>query len=150
MPATALAGTAGSANTGNGGKGAGAGAGSGRNGGAGGSGIVVIRYSATPPTVHSFALSGNPTIAVFRAATTIDIDVSVASRVTFLVNGKRIGGCVSMATSGSSSSHIASCPWRPTSKGAMLLTAQIDPTSPGLAGFTSNLPISVTTRSSRR
>lgn len=150
VPSTSLAGTAGTANTGNGGKGAGSGPAIGINGGAGGSGIVVIRYSTTAPTVNSFALSGNPIVATFRATTTININVSVASRVTFLVNGKRIGGCVSLAAAGSSSSYAASCSWKPTTKGAMLLTAQIDPTSPGLAGFASNLPISVVTRSANR
>ena len=150
VPSTSLTGTDGTANTGNGGKGAGAGAGVGANGGAGGSGVVIIRYSTTVPTVNSFALSGNPTVATFRATTTININVSVASRVTFLVNGKRIGGCVSLSATGSSSSYAASCSWKPTTKGAMLLSAQIDPTSPGLAGFASNLPISVVTRSANR
>jgi hypothetical protein len=150
VPSTSLTGTAGTTNTGNGGKGAGAGPGVGADGGAGGSGIVIIRYSTTAPTVNSFALSGNPTVATFRAATTININVNVASRVTFLVNGKRIGVCVSLAATRSSSSYSTSCPWKPTTKGAMLLTAQIDPTSPGLAGFASNLPISVVTRSTSR
>lgn len=150
VPSTSLTGTSGTTNSGNGGKGAGAGAGVGANGGAGGSGIVIIRYSTTAPSVNSFALSGNPTVATFRATTTININVNVASRVTFLVNGKRIGGCISLAATGSSSSYSTSCPWKPTTKGAMLLTAQIDPTSPGLAGFASNLPISVITRSTSR
>lgn len=150
VPATTLTGSNGGANTGNGGKGAGAGPNVGADGGAGGSGIVVIRYSTTTPTVNSFVLSGNPTVATFRSTTTININVNVSSRVTFFANGKRIGGCISLAATGSSSSYTASCPWRPTTKGAMLLTAQIDPTSPGLAGFTSNLPISVVTRSTSR
>jgi hypothetical protein len=150
VPATTLTGTSGGANSGNGGRGAGAGPNVGADGGAGGSGIVVIRYSTTAPTVNSFVLSGNPTVAIFRAATTININVSVSSRVTFLVNGKRIGGCVSLTATGSSSSYTTSCPWKPTTKGAMLLTAQIDPLSPGLAGFTSNLPISVVMRSTSR
>ena len=143
-------GAAGGANTGKGGGGGIGGSASSASGGVGGSGVVIIRYSTGNPTINSFALSGNPTTAQFRSSTTINLNTSVASKVTFLVSGKRIAGCVSVPTSGSGSSHSASCSWKPSQKGSITLTALVKPTSPGLAGMTSNIGISVIPRASTR
>ena len=144
--ATSSAGAAGGANTGKGGAGGTGGSASSASGGAGGSGVVMIRYSTTTPTVNSFLLSGTPLTAIYRAATTININISVQSTVTFLANGKRIARCISLPATGSSSSFAASCPWTPTNKGPVSLVAQVKPTAPGLASFTSTINISVVSR----
>lgn len=147
---TTTTGAAGGANTGKGGGGGIGGNAASASGGAGGSGVVIIRYSTTSPTVNSFALSGNPTSAIYRSSTTINLSVNAASAVTFLANGKRIAGCISIPTTGSISPFTATCGWKPTVKGAVLLTALIKPTAPGLASFTATVPIGIKTRSSTR
>lgn len=147
---TSATGASGAANTGKGGAGGTGGSSSSASGGAGGTGVVMIRYSTTVPAVNSFALSGTPLTAIYRGTTTINLNVTVQSTVTFLANGKRIAGCISIPATGSSSSFATSCPWSPATKGAVALMAQIKPTSPGLASFTSTINISVVSRSGAR
>jgi len=147
---TSTTGAAGGANTGKGGGGGIGGNASSASGGAGGSGVVIIRYSTTPAIVNSFALLGNPTTATFRNPTTINIDVSIPSKITFLANGKKISGCISISANGSGSSYTASCNWKPTVKNSTRITAQIKPTSPGIATFSSNIIISVVPRTGTR
>jgi hypothetical protein len=110
----------------------------------------MIRYSTASPTVNSFALSGNPTSAIYRSSNTINLSVNAAASVTFFANGKRIAGCISLPTTGSISPFTASCSWRPTVKGTILLTAQIKPSAPGLAAFTTSVNVGVASRSFNR
>jgi hypothetical protein len=111
---------------------------------------VMIRYSTTSPTVNSFTIAGAPTSAIYRSATTLNLSVNAASRVTFLANGKRIPGCISLPTVGAISPFTVSCTWRPTLKGTVRLTAQIKPNAPALAGFTTSIPIAIGARSTQR
>ena len=140
-------GASGAANSGAGGAGGIGGNAASASGGVGGSGVVMIRYSTTSPTVNSFALSGSPRTAIYRGSTTINLNVNVPATATFLADGKRIAGCISLPASGSASSYSSSCTWSPTKKGAVSLMALITPTSPGFASFTSTINISVVTRS---
>jgi hypothetical protein len=91
---------------------------------------------------NSFALPGSATSAFFRTTVTITANISVASRVTFKVNGKNLPGCINKITSGSGSSHSATCDWRPSSRGVLTLSAASIPTLPGISGASSN-PLSV-------
>lgn len=147
---TTATGASGAANTGNGGAGGSGGGAASASGGVGGSGVVMIRYSTTSPTVNSFALSGAPFTAMYRGSTTINLNVNVSATATFLADGKRIAGCISLPASGSASSYSSSCTWSPTKKGAVSLMALITPTSPGFASFTSTINISVVTRTGSR
>jgi hypothetical protein len=88
---------------------------------------------------NSFALSGS---ASFRTVVTITANVSVASRVTFRARGVIIAGCKNKLTSGSSPNIVASCTWRPSTRGAVTLTATATPTGAGISS-TSATPISV-------
>lgn len=148
---TSIDGVAASANSGSGGGGASVAGSTFRNGGAGGSGVVIIRYSTTAPTITSFALSGNPTTAVFRGNNTVNATVNIPSTVTFLVGNVRIAGCVSVATSGTSPNNVATCNWRPFKKGSATLSAIAAPVSAGISGSSNVvLPVTVAPRSTRR
>jgi hypothetical protein len=139
-------GASGGANTGKGGNGGVGGNAASASGGVGGSGVVIIRYSTIALSVNSFALTNSPTVATYKATTPITINVAAASKITFLVNGKRIAGCISIPTSGSGSSHTVTCNWKPTVKGTTVLTALIKPNSPGLASYSTTLTIPVAPR----
>jgi hypothetical protein len=66
----------------------------------------------------------------------------VASRVTFRARGVIIAGCKNKLTSGSSPNIVASCSWRPSTRGAVTLTATAAPTGAGISSATAT-PISV-------
>jgi hypothetical protein len=66
----------------------------------------------------------------------------VASRVTFRARGVIIAGCKNKLTSGSSPNIVASCSWRPSTRGAVVLTATAAPTGAGISSTTAT-PISV-------
>ena len=89
---------------------------------------------------NSFALSGN---ASFRTVVTITANVTVASRVTFMARNVIIAGCKNKLTTGSSPNIVASCTWRPSTRGAVVLTATAAPTGAGISSATAT-PISVT------
>lgn len=148
---TSTNGASAGANTGSGGGGASVHTGTYRNGGAGGSGVVIIRYSTTVPVFSNISIVGNPTTATFRAANTISATVDVPSLITFFAGKARIAGCVSVATSGSGSNNVATCSWKPTIKGAQVITAEAAPVAAGLAGTsTTSARIAVVARSTRR
>jgi hypothetical protein len=88
---------------------------------------------------NSFALSGS---ASFRTVVTITANVSVASRVTFRARGVIIAGCKNKLTTGSSPNIVATCSWRPSTRGAVVLTATASPTGAGISS-TSATPISI-------
>jgi len=88
---------------------------------------------------NSFALSGS---ATYRQVVTITANISVASRVTFRAKNVIIAGCKNKLTSGSSPNIVATCSWRPSTRGAVTLTATASPTGAGISA-TSATPISV-------
>lgn len=87
---------------------------------------------------NSLALAGSVTTATFRSAILITANVSVASRVTFTINGRVLPGCKSKATSGSSPNIVATCSWKPSSHGSVLLSATATPVSAGISGATAS------------
>ena len=91
---------------------------------------------------NSLALSGS---ATFRQVVTITANVSVASRVTFRARNVIISGCKNKLTSGSSPNIVATCTWRPSTRGAVVLTATATPTGAGISSTTAT-PISVMVR----
>lgn len=145
-----VTGASGAANTGNGSVGGSAGGAASSSGGVGGSGVVYIRYSPVGPSVNSFVMQGTPAQAVYRVATTIEINVTLASRITFFANDQRIGGCIALATSGSGSTHTVSCPWKPTKKGAMRISALVKPVYPGFSSTSTEISIAVVARATNR
>jgi len=81
----------------------------------------------------SLALPGSAKTATFRQAVVISASVSVASRITFRANGKVLPRCKNVSTTGSGSSHSATCSWRPSNRGAVTLTATASPTGAGMS-----------------
>jgi hypothetical protein len=75
-----------------------------------------------------FPTIGVPTIsgAVTKGGSvTISVTSDSSGKVRFFLNGKRIAGCLSQATSGSAPTYSASCTWRPTIQGTQQITAQL-------------------------
>ena len=100
---------------------------------------VTVTDVVDTSSFNSFALSGS---ASYRTVVTITANVSVASRVTFRARNVIIAGCKNKLTSGSSPNIVASCSWRPSTRGAVTLTATASPTGAGISS-TSAAPISV-------
>ena len=117
-----------------------------------GNGLVRITYPDVPATstISSFSLTGNALVATYRAAITITAVVSVASKVTFYLNGKVIPGCKSVRTTGSAPSAQATCSWRPSNRGPVTLSAIATPNSVGTSASNIRLNVNVTSRSGTR
>jgi hypothetical protein len=70
--------------------------------------------------------------------TTISVSLNTPGRLRFFVNGKRITGCLSRATTGSYPSVSGTCSWRPAVTGPNFVTVQITPTDNSFSGVSSN------------
>jgi hypothetical protein len=79
--------------------------------------------------------------ATYRTLNTIRATLSAEGKVRFYLNGKQIPDCVSI----SSTSAIASCPWKPSNRGAVNLTARVVGGS-----STAQINVGVTSRTNRR
>lgn len=101
--------------------------------------------SATGNTL-ALAMSSGQSFAPFRTSSTITATSSVAGKVTFYANGKRISGCISKGTV----NGVASCSWRPTTHLSVRLTARI--VAAGALSFwnTNSLKVAITSRTSPR
>jgi hypothetical protein len=100
---------------------------------------ITVTDVVDTSSFNSLALGGS---ATFRKVVTITANVSVASRVTFRARGVIIPGCKNKLTTGSSPNIVASCSWRPSTRGAVVLTATAAPTGAGISGATAT-PVSV-------
>jgi len=110
---------------------------------------LPIAYTA--PTFNTFALAASATTATYRSAVVVTANVSQSSKITFTANGKYLPGCRNRPTTGSGSSHSASCTWRPSNRGSISLSANAVGTSGGLSSSpTSPLKVQVNNRSNQR
>jgi len=91
---------------------------------------------------NAFSLAGGVTTATFRTTIQITANLSVASRVTFSVNGARIPGCIKVSTSGSSPNIVATCSWKPARRGPLTLTSIAIPTNVSISSATA-VPLKV-------
>jgi hypothetical protein len=107
----------------------------------------TAQTSATPVTsgnisvnlnssFNSFGLSGGTTTATYRSASTINADVTVASKVTFKSSGVVITGCKNKLATGSGSSFTASCSWKPSLRGKVNISAVSTPVDNAISGAT--------------
>jgi hypothetical protein len=74
--------------------------------------------------------------AIYRSAIVITANISTAGgdgKVTFFANGKKIPGCIKK----SSISLVATCSWKPSTRGSVIITAQVIPTDTSLVTSTS-------------
>jgi len=100
---------------------------------------VTVTDVVETSTFNSFALSGS---ATYRRAVTINANVSVSSKVTFRARNVIIAACKNKVASGSGSSFSATCSWRPSARGAVVVTAIAVPISAGISSSSAS-PISV-------
>lgn len=105
-------------------------------------GVNSTSFATPTNEVNSFTLASNASTATYRTAIEISVNVTLPSRVTFTANGKRIGGCINKATSGTSPNIVATCSWSPSTRGSVVLTALIDPNDAN-ASNTSSSPLNV-------
>ena len=103
---------------------------------------ITVTDVVDTSSFNSLALAGSATTATYRTAVVVTANVTVASRVTFRVNGKVLPGCKNRLASGSGSSYSVTCSWKPSNRGAISLTAVATPTGAGISSTTSN-PVSV-------
>jgi hypothetical protein len=96
------------------------------------------------PLSHAIALTSGLTTATYRSTSTIRSTTDVDGKVTFLFNGKRIPGCISVQTV----SKMANCTWKPSKNNYNYLTAQL--VAPGGSLTSSMLTIFVNKRTSKR
>ena len=112
---------------------------------AGNAGTQAITITVTDVVDTSafslFQLAGGATIATYRSAIVISATVTVASKISFNSNGKVLPGCKNKLATGSGSSFTATCSWRPSTRGAVNLTAASTPTGAGITGASAG-PIS--------
>ena len=103
---------------------------------------ITVTDVVDTSSFNSLALAGSATTASYRTAIVITANITVASKVTFRVNGKILPGCKNRSTTGSSPNIIATCSWRPSNRGVVSLTAAATPTGAGISSSTST-PLSI-------
>lgn len=95
----------------------------------------------------AFAIAGPPN---YGATVQITATINVAAKVQFLVNNKRIPGCIAKATA-TSSPFTATCNWKPSRRGSLTITAIATPTGAGLsASAAAPIKLEVSNRTTRR
>jgi hypothetical protein len=97
---------------------------------------ITVTDVVDTSSFNSLALAGSATTATFRSSVVITANVSVASKVTFRAKNVIISGCKNKSTTGSSPNIIATCSWRPSTRGAVVITATAVPTSAGISSST--------------
>jgi phosphotransferase system HPr-like phosphotransfer protein len=85
-------------------------------------------------SVSAPSISGTPIKGISIATT---VTVNAAGKVRFFLNGKRIANCLAVSTTGSGSTHTATCNWRPAVTGRQSITATLTPTSNTFSSVTS-------------
>jgi len=110
--------------------------------------IITVTDVVDTSSFNSLTLSGS---ATYRQSVTITANVSVASKVTFRAKNVIISGCKNKLTTGSSPNIIATCSWKPSIRGKVVLTATAVPTAQEYSGSTATpVNIVVSNRSGAR
>jgi hypothetical protein len=86
-----------------------------------------------PAVLQSYALSGP---LAKGTPVTLTATMNTPGKITFLVNGKRIPGCIGKGAS-ASAPYSATCSWKPTMRGYLDLTFYMVPTDSSLSPVTS-------------
>ncbi len=111
---------------------------------------VTVTDVADLASFNSFGLSNGATLATYRTVVTISANIAISAQVTFLANNKRIAGCIKKSTSGIAPNIVATCSWKPTSRGAVTLKAISYPTNQSFTGSSSSAYVRVGNRSGTR
>ena len=99
---------------------------------------VFVGQTITSTSVNAPTLTGN---GAKSATTTLKATASIAGKVTFLSNNKKIPGCIRVSTVDVAGTPTATCVFRPNTSGQVKYSAQLFPTDGSLQGSSS--PISV-------
>jgi hypothetical protein len=106
---------------------------------------TAISSSQTTITFAAGSTSATITIAdsslVFRQAKLISASASVAGKVIFRVNNKILPGCKNKSTTGSAPNIIATCSYRPSTRGFVTISVTLNPTDSSYIGTVSNSDI---------
>lgn len=94
----------------------------------------------------AFSLAGSP---IFGTAVQISATINVAAKIQFLVNNKRIPGCISKATA-TNSPYTVTCSWEPARRGALTITAIATPINNQYTSSTATLRTTVASRTTKR
>jgi hypothetical protein len=103
---------------------------------------ITVTNLVDTSAFNALSLPGSATTASYRTVVVITANVTVASKVTFIVNGKVLPGCKNKSTSGSSPNIVATCTWKPSNRGNVLLTASATPTGAGISSSNAT-PVSI-------
>jgi hypothetical protein len=103
---------------------------------------ITVTDVVDTSSFNSLTLAGSATTATYRTVVVITANITVASKVTFRVNGKILPGCKNKSTTGSSPNIVATCSWKPSNRGIVSLTATAAPTGAGISSATAT-PVSI-------
>jgi hypothetical protein len=103
--------------------------------------VTVIRL------IQSASLSLDPGALIFRQAKELRATPSVAGKVTFKANGKVIAGCNNKAVLANAT---VTCYYLPSTRGTVVITATLDPTSSSYVGATTSSNVVVGNRTGLR
>jgi hypothetical protein len=103
---------------------------------------ITVTDVVDTSSFNSLALAGSATTASYRTVIVITANITVASKVTFRVNGKILPGCKNKSTTGSSPNIVATCSWKPSNRGVVSLTASAAPTGAGISSSNAT-PLSI-------
>lgn len=104
------------------------------SGGNGADGIVIIRYTISS-AISTPTYSGE---IVKGLSESVTVTANIPGKVRFLINGKRIPGCVGVVTTGTAPNLIATCTWKPSVRGTHYVHAVLTPTEVGISSKTSD------------
>jgi hypothetical protein len=103
-------------------------------GGAGAAGMVIVRYT----WIAGFYNLAHNTSLTKGATESITANVNIPGKVRFYIGGKRIPGCLAIATTGTAPNLTATCSWKPAVKGSQVVYAVLTPTEVAVAAKTSS------------
>lgn len=109
-----------------------------------GAGFARITYTAASSTI-SLSVAGGATRVTKGQSIAITASINFAGKITFLADGKKIPGCISLQ----SSIGNRICNWKPTIQKSVLLTARLEPTG-AIGSVSTPLNISVGRRTGSR
>jgi hypothetical protein len=82
---------------------------------------LSIELGASGPITSSLTLSDGSKYATYRTATSLSANVNASAKVTFYSGGKLIAGCRNIV----SAAGVATCNWKPSTKGVNRITARV-------------------------
>jgi hypothetical protein len=110
--------------------------------------LVNNNLGAALNVSSSISVTNPSGTASYRTNVVITATGSVAGKITFYLNNKKIPGCIKVATN---VSNVASCNWKPSLRGSQSLSAYLFPTdSTYLTSNSTKINVFVTKRTSLR